>query len=185
MAANKVEMSLDDIIKGTRKDKKGNGPVKRSGGPRKGPIKKKSFKPKGNNAAAKVTPATKKLVNALVKKALAKRGLRNVDQSPRKTFVRKVNPRSRVIKKRTGGGQTETVVIRKIQRPVQKPRVIREVIVEEPRRRFVRPAQRVIEQRPRQKVVYVQQQQPQRRRFNNSRRRTDPFYEPANYLQRI
>ncbi|CAD5229113.1 unnamed protein product [Bursaphelenchus okinawaensis] len=184
MAANKVEMSLDDIIKSSKaKPGVSNKRTFKKKGTKPGPIKKRGFK--GQKEEARVTPATKQLVNKLVQQALAKRGIRNSGSPVKKPF-RKVNANSRVIKKRTGP-RTETVIVKKIQRPVQKPRVIREVIVQEQPRRVNRPVRKTfVEQRPRQRVVYVNERPTQRGRFVNRRRRSgDSFYESSNFLQRI
>jgi len=209
MASNKVEMSLDDIIKKDRK----NGGAKQQRGKKAGvnarkgkPGQTQIGKKKSNVGGQKPanTAATKRLVQQLVKKALAQNTGRNggaakgrvvkkVIRGGGKQF-RGVSQRSQVIKK---GPRTETVIVRKFVQPRPQPRqqIVREVIVQEPVR------QRVISQPVRRfnnrtKVVYVQKQGPQRRSFGGSfqqrprfqqqqRRDFDPFYQPANYLQRI
>jgi len=176
-------MSLDDIIKNGRKA----GPKK--AGPTKGGITKKvgvnarkgKFASKklgnkqrnaGGQQATGATAATKRLVQKLVKKALAQnnnnagrknvgnqqqtRIVRQVIQNTQKPF-RGVSRRSQIIKK---SPRTETVIVRQIVKPRPQPRqqIIREVIVQEPRRqRIISQPVRRFNNNNRPQVVYVEE----------------------------
>jgi len=201
-------MSLDDIIKKGRKDNKQQG-GKKGGIARKGKIIKKGLGNKKAGGQKPATKATERLVQKLVKKALAqntgpRKGANQQNRVVRKAIrqasgFRGVNRRSQVIKK--GPRNTETVVIKEIvqKRPQPRPQqIVREVIVQQQpaRQRFVtQPVRRFNNNKPR--IVYVEKRGPpqrqsfggafrqQRPRFQQRRQNTDPFYEPANYLQRF
>jgi len=210
MSTTNVELSLDDIIKNSRKEKRlsKNG----KGGGRKGNVGKpgKKFQGKKGQAAPKKgqnavkngqlkalvnDPATKRLVQTLVNKELAKRekasGGRvirkfvktNGSGNNKRISIKGISQRSHVIKR---SPRTETVVVRRVVAKPQPRQVVREVIVQEPVRQRVVRAPAV-----NSRIVYVQKQGSSfggtsRRRFITKRRQnTDPFYEPQNYLQRI
>lgn len=180
MASNKVEMSLDDIIKKDRKTgpKKGpkNGPKK--GGitkkvgvnARKGKFAKKNIGGKlANQKKIGDAVATKRLVQKLVKKALAQSnnngGRKNANQQQTRVVrqviqavqkPRGINRRSQIISK---SPRTETVIVRRVVKPRPQPRqqIIREVIVQEPRQRTIRQPIRRFNNNSRPQVVYVQE----------------------------
>ncbi|KAI6217478.1 EIF-2B GDP-GTP exchange factor subunit alpha [Aphelenchoides fujianensis] len=173
MSSNKMEMSLDDIIKTDRKDKRqksGNGGPKKTGpkkaGVRKNTPNKKSPTKKtggvrksgGGGQQAGPNAATKKLVQKLVQKqGGANRKAGGQTRVIRKVIKTGISKRSKVIKKTP---RTETVVVRRViqQQPRPRPQqIVREVIVQEPvRRRVVQPTRRP-QNNNRTRVVYVQQ----------------------------
>jgi len=212
--SSKVEMSLDDIIKKDRKSgqqNRGKQGVSKKTIARKGKFGKKVGGNKQQRNAGGSKPvnnaATKRLVQKLVKKALAQSGAARPNNGGNQgRVVRKANKPFRGVSRRSKliqkAPKTETVVVRRIvqHRPKPRPQIVREVIVQEPVRQQIYaplPARRFNNNRP--KIVYVEKHGPPqrssfggggfggRRNFVRQQRRriTDPFYEPTNYLQRF
>jgi len=183
MASNsKVEMSLDDIIRKDRKaaPKKGGpkkgGIVKKIGGnARKGKLVKKAVGIKkrisvGGQQNVGNTAATKRLVQKLVKKALARKnnegGRKNTNQQQTRVVrqvIRNVQNPSRGVSRRsqviTKAPRSETIIVRRIVKPRPQPRqqIIREVFVQEPRQRIISQPVRRFKNSNRPQVVYVQE----------------------------
>lgn len=182
---NKVSMALDDVIKADRKANKGNKNGKKGGNG----VNKKTGNAK--NGAAKQQPATAKLVQKLVKRALAQRGVgvkprtirhRNNPAGGNRTIVKKVvrrvsaPPRSNRNKPLGVSQRSRTIVRRRVIPAPQPTRtVVREIrYIREPPRPAPRVQHRVVYQQPRQsrpaprQVVYVDRSPPRRQqRFND------------------
>lgn len=199
MSMNRISMALDDVVKADKKANKGNKNGKKGGAN------------KAKKGAVVNKPATAKLVQKLVKRALAQRGVgvkpktvvRNKPAGNRtvvRKIVRKVNTPNNRRPKNLGVSQRSRTIVRRRTLPAPQPTrtIVREVrYIREAPRPSPRVERRVVyHPRPQPRIVYVDSPRRQdrrsfgsvysnNRRSPNVRRSADPFYEPRNFLQRV